>query len=433
MKQVKLLFISPGTGSYHCGVCMKDNALVQQLRKMGHDAVMLPMYLPHVLDEEPVDEDQPIFFGGINTFLQLKYSFFRHVPKWLDQVLDSKPLLGKMAKAQKGNMTAGKEISEMALATFQGEEGPLAKEFQHLVRWTIEREKPDAVYLSTAMQVALAPAIKRRKDIPVICSLQGEDTFLNSLIEPYKTKVWELMREASTSVEKYISPSRAFADHMAKPLRLNKDRITVIPNGINLNGYKPRTSPPEKTVIGFLARMSRLKGLDILVDAFIHLHRNNNLPIDTELHIAGTTLPDDQFYIDEQIRKLEEAGLEGRYTFRQNITREEKIEHLRNLTVLSVPTRYDEAFGLYVAEAMAVGTPVVQPEHGAFPEIIAATSGGATFSPNTPEALADALLPWINNPANAHETGKKAHEAVKEQYNINRYAEQILQCLPIPA
>jgi len=58
-----LLFVSPGTGSYHCGVCMKDNALVNELRAQGHDAVMLPMYLPHVLDESPADKDQHIFFA----------------------------------------------------------------------------------------------------------------------------------------------------------------------------------------------------------------------------------------------------------------------------------------------------------------------------------------------------------------------------------
>jgi glycosyltransferase involved in cell wall biosynthesis len=412
---------------------MKDNALVHQLKHMGHDAVMLPMYLPHVLDEAPADEDQPIFFGGINTYLQLKYSFFRHVPKWIDKVLDSKPLLGKVAKAQKGNMTAGREISKMALATFQGEKGPLSKEFRHLVQWAAERENPDAVYLSTAMQVALAPAIKRRKDIPIFCSLQGEDTFLESLIEPYKTQIWELMREASAAVEGYISPSKVFADYMAKPLQLTEDRIAIIPNGINLDGYEPPTSPPAKPAIGYLARMSNLKGLDILVDAFIHLHQLGNLPVDTELRVAGTTLPDDQSYIDEQIRKLDDAGLQSRYTFRQNITRDEKIEHLRGLTVLSVPTRYGEAFGLYAVEAMAAGIPVVQPDHGAFPEIMSATGGGATFFPNTPEALADALLPWLNDPEKAHAIGKKAHTAVKEHYSIERHAEQILQCLPIPA
>ena len=52
-------------------------------------------------DEEPADEEQPIFFGGINAYLQLKYSFFRHVPKWLDKALDSRPLLGKIPRLKR--------------------------------------------------------------------------------------------------------------------------------------------------------------------------------------------------------------------------------------------------------------------------------------------------------------------------------------------
>ena len=144
------------------------------------------------------------------------------------------------------------------------------------------------------------------------------------------------------------------------------------------------------------------------------------------------TLPDDQEDIDEQISKLDQAGLRDRYSIRQNITRDEKIQHLRDLTVLSVPTRYPEAFGLYTVEAMAAGIPMVQPAHGAFPEIIDTTAGGATFTPNTSEALADALEPWLNDPVHSHTMGLRAHEAVKEHYSIERHAEQILQHLPVP-
>ena len=430
---MKLLFISPGTGSYHCGVCMKDNALVNELRAKGHDAVMLPMYLPHVLDESPADKDQPIFFGGINAYLQLKYSFFRHVPKWLDKMLDSQPLLGKVSKAQKGSMTAGKEVSQMALSTFQGIDGPLAKEFKHLVEWVVDKEKPDAIFLSTAMQVGLAPAIKAQADIPIYCSFQGEDTFLDSLIEPWKSQVWELMREASKHVERYITPSRAFGKLMSEPLGLPDSQVVQIPNGINLEGFQPRENPLPTPVIGFLARLSHLKGLDILVDAFILLHRRSKVPKETRLQVAGTTLPDDQKFIDQQIHKLHHAGLHDNYSFRQNLTREEKIEHLNGLSLLSVPTRYPEAFGLYTIEALATCVPIIQPHHGAFPEIIEDTEGGATYQPNTPEALADALEPWVNNPDLCHQTGNRAQKHIQKNYSIQHHAELILQtCQPTP-
>ena len=424
---MKLLIISPGTGSYHCGVCMKDNALVHQLRDMGHEAVMLPMYLPHVLDEEPADEEQPIFFGGINAYLQLKYSFFRHVPKWLDKALDSRPLLGKIAKAQKGSMTAGKEVGAMALSTFQGVDGPLAKEFRHLVDWAVNKEKPDAIFLSTAMQLGLAPAIKAVSDIPVFCSFQGEDTFLESLIEPYQSQVWEVMRTASSHIERFLAPSEAFFKYMAERLKIGEERVSIIPNGINLDGYSPPVDAPTPPKVGFLARLNYLKGLDLLVEAFIILHKTDKIPLETQLDIAGTTLPDDQKFIDEQITKLDSAGLRQKYRIRQNISREEKIEHLRGLTVLSVPVRYPEAFGLYTIEAMAAGVPIVQPNHGAFPEIIEHTGGGATYNSNNPEALADALKPWLNDRKFSYQTGIHAHHAIKSKYSIKKHAEQILK------
>ncbi|NIP97605.1 MAG: glycosyltransferase family 4 protein, partial [Akkermansiaceae bacterium] len=56
-----------------------------------------------------------------------------------------------------------------------------------------------------------------------------------------------------------------------------------------------------------------------------------------------------------------------------SLTREEKEEFLRGLSILSVPVTFPEAFGLYVVEAMASGVPVVQPDTAAFPEVISAT------------------------------------------------------------
>ncbi len=69
---MKIVLLTPGTGSYYCGVCMRDNALAKELIRQGHDAVMLPMYLPLTLDEDAASPESPIFFGGVNVYLQQK-------------------------------------------------------------------------------------------------------------------------------------------------------------------------------------------------------------------------------------------------------------------------------------------------------------------------------------------------------------------------
>ena len=48
---MKIVFLTPGTGSYHCGACMRDNALAQELLRAGEEVTLAPMYLPHTLDE----------------------------------------------------------------------------------------------------------------------------------------------------------------------------------------------------------------------------------------------------------------------------------------------------------------------------------------------------------------------------------------------
>ena len=70
--QVNLIQITPGAGGMYCGNCFRDNALVSELRRQGHDTVMVPMYLPLTLDEVPAMGDSPTFFGGINVYLQQK-------------------------------------------------------------------------------------------------------------------------------------------------------------------------------------------------------------------------------------------------------------------------------------------------------------------------------------------------------------------------
>ena len=88
----------------YCGICLRDNALVAALRKMGHQVLMIPLYLPLTLDEEDQSAGTPVFFGGINVYLEQKSDLFQRAPTWLRDLLSSRSLLkwagGKAAKTQ---------------------------------------------------------------------------------------------------------------------------------------------------------------------------------------------------------------------------------------------------------------------------------------------------------------------------------------------
>src|SRR5262245_55710091 len=130
---MRIVLITAGTGSFHCGTCMRDNALVTELRRMGHDALMVPLYLPTILDEPAACPDVPLFYGGINVYLQQKAGVFRKTPRVLDKLLDSPGIL--KAAANRAGMTKATELGELTVSMLNGEEGLQSKELNRLVDW----------------------------------------------------------------------------------------------------------------------------------------------------------------------------------------------------------------------------------------------------------------------------------------------------------
>ncbi|MEO7317614.1 MAG: glycosyltransferase family 1 protein, partial [Chthoniobacteraceae bacterium] len=190
---MKIILITPGTGSYYCGVCMRDNALATELIRQGHDALMVPLYLPLQLDEPSASPNAPTFFGGINVYLQQKSSIFRRTPRWLDRVFDL-PRVLRMAGERQGN--ADRElIGETTYSMLRGDEGYQRKELRRLIRWLKSEIRPDAIWLSTMLLTGFARELKRHLGVPVLASLQGEDEFLDGLPKPWNRRSWELIIE----------------------------------------------------------------------------------------------------------------------------------------------------------------------------------------------------------------------------------------------
>jgi glycosyltransferase involved in cell wall biosynthesis len=246
-------------------------------------------------------------------------------------------------------------------------------------------------------------------------------------------EAWKVLAENTHDADLFIAPSRYFANRMAERLRLSPDRIRVVPLGINLAGYdlesprSPRPSGPSPS-IGFFARMCREKGLDTLVEAFILLKKRGTIP-HLRLKIGGSCGPSDQAFVAELRRRLGASGCLGDVEFYLNLDRAAKIAFLKSLTVFSVPALYGEAFGLYLAEAMAAGVPVVQPRIAAFPEMIEASGAGELCEPGDPGSLANGLERVLRDPARRGELAAAARQAAAQLYSARRMAEETLQAL----
>jgi len=402
----------------YCGSCLRDNALAAQLLAQGHDVTLLPVYTPTLTDEANVSEPE-VFFGGISVYLEQHVPLFRHTPKFLDRIWDAGPVI--KAFANRSVSVDPRMLGELTVSMLRGEEGYQRKEVRKLVRH-LEREPAyDVISLPFTLLIGLAPAL-RRLGRPIACTLQGEDLFLEGLVEPWRTQSKELIRRQLPHVDAFLAVSEYYARFMSAYLGIPREKLHLVPIGINLDGHSPR-GPRQggPFTLGYFARVAPEKGLHRLAEAYRLLRRERGLP-PSRLLAAGYLAPEHRGYLARIEGRLSEWGLRGEFEYRGVLSRAEKIRFLGELDVLSVPGDYVEPKGMYLLEAMVSGVPFVQPRHGAFPEILERTGGGLLFDPADLGSLADAVLSLQADPTRAAELGRRGAAGVREHYNAGRMA-----------
>ena len=424
---MKIVQLVAGAGGMYCGSCLQGNTLAAALTKLGEEAILVPMYTPIRTDEKNVSIGR-VVFGGINVYLQEHSALFRHTPWFLDRLFDNPELLRWATKG--GMSTRPEHLGAMTVSMLEGEQGRQRKEVQKLVRWLDKEVRPDIVHLNNVMLIGSAREIQRQLNVPVVCSLSGEDIFLEKLVEPYYSSARSIIRQRSAEINAFVAMNNYFADFMAYYLSVPRERIEVIPPGLNLEDYGEQQDIIELRrrpfTIGYLARICPEKGLHQLVAALKILADDTSLPA-VQVKAAGYMDQAERPYLNKITRELKNWGLDDRFEYVGELDRAAKIEFLQSLDVLSVPTVYRESKGLFALEAWASGVPVVLPNHGAFSEMVADTGGGLLFEPGNPAALAEALKRMILNPDFAADCGRRAKQIVRERYNDGVMARRIVE------
>ena len=416
---MKIAYITAGAAGMVCGSCLRDNALAAALIDAGHEVHLIPIYTPTLTDEHNVSENR-VFLGGINIYLQQHFGLFRKTPGFFDRLLDSLPILRLATRW--GMQVAPAGLGSLTVSMLKGTDGFQRKEIRKLAHWLKDEIAPDIINLPNSLMAGLAPEIKSVLDRPICCTLQGEDLFLEGLPEPYRSESIELIRAHSEDIEAFIAVSHYYASFMSSYLGISRTKIQVVPLGINLEGHSPRPDPAEPFTVGYMARIAPEKGLHVLCESYRRLRQMKDLPY-SRLMVAGYLAPEHRPYLEDLRKKMASWGLSDQFSYLGTLDRAQKIAFLKSLSVLSVPSPYDEPKGIYLLEAMANGVPVVQPRRGAFTEIIEATGGGILVDPDDPDALASGILSLWENPAKRIELGRRGSEAVKERFSAAKMAQ----------
>ena len=414
-----------------CGSCLHDNALAKSLIRLGHDCILIPAYTPIRTDDEDVSIDQ-VFMGGINVYLQQKIPWIAYLPKWLDSFLNQSWIINPLTK--NAGKTSPYLLGALTISMLRGSKGRQRKEFSRLLDWLSREIQPDVMVFTNLLIGGGIPEVKRMGSTRVFVTLQGDDIFLDSLPDKFRTKAIELMRGLVPSIDGFLIHSVDYADRMATLLEIPASKIHLVPLGIDVSDFRNlgRTQRhPESFSIGYLARMAPEKGLHQLVDAFIAIADRPEAR-HVQLKLAGWMGPQHTEFWEEQKAKLNRSGLGNRWEYLGSIDRKEKAKFLSSIDLFCVPTTYTEPKGLFLLEAIAAGTPYVQPDHGAFPElhrrmhlIDEGRPLGTLFQADSMADLASKLLQAIQ--ANLHPT--TASETILEEIDITKHAQRVLDCI----
>ena len=412
--------MTPGSGdSFYCENCLRDKALVVALRSAGHEALSVPLYLPPLLQDTAAGGQAPIFFGGVNVFLQQHLRLFRRTPRWIDRLFDS-PRLLRLA-AGKAHMTTAAELGETTVSMLRGGRGRQAKELNRLIGYLLANAKPDVVVLSNALLLGMAHRLRERLGTAVVCMLQDEHGFVEDLPPDCRRQAWRLMTEQASAVDMFVAGSRYYADLMRPRLGLDRGQVQVVRGGIDPAGYVPAARPPSPPVIGYLSRLHRAKGLDMLVEAFGRLKAEPGLG-DVKLVIAGGKTAGDEGFIRAVSRDLKSSGLSRDVRWLGEFDRRDKRHFLPGLSVMCVPDRTAPASAMFVIESLLAGVPVVEPACGAFPELLAATGGGALFKPGDLDDMTAKLTDLLTDPERAWRLGRTGRQAALDKFTAEAAA-----------
>jgi glycosyltransferase involved in cell wall biosynthesis len=422
---MKITYIVPGFGgSFYCGNCLRDSAFSKALKAQGHDSVTLPLYLPHSIEEFAHQTEIPVFYGAVNIYLKQNFKLFRGMPKFLYKFFNS-PFILKYA-ARKSGSTRAEGLEEMTISMLKGNDGFQKEELNQLIYFLKHHEKPDIVHLSNALLIGLAAKIREELKIPVFCTLQDEDVWINAMNEEYKPILWQLMSEKAKDVDAFIAVSRYFKDVMQTKMNIPDAKIHVIHLGVDPEMYTYHLPAQKPLAIGFLSRLNEENGLDILVDAFILLKKKASFD-SLRLMLTGGKTADNHKFIHQQISKLKKNNVLEYVDFVDDFRTTVLNDFFNKLSVLSVPVLKGEAFGLYLLEALASGIPVVQPDIAAFPEIAAKSEAGVVYHPNTAEALAEKLTEILSNQDSLNLMSRNGRKAIEENFNLKNSTEKLVE------
>jgi len=419
---MRIVYLAAGAGGRYCGACARDVTLARRLMALGHDVLLVPLYTPLSVDGADPSY-RHVFYGGIHTYLEHRWSLFRRRLPVIDRLLDSRWLLRAVSGCAID--TRPEDLGEMTVSVLRGPAGRQVKELEELLGFLEKQGRPDVVNLTNSLLSAIAPAVKDRLRVSVVCTLQGEEQFVARLGQPYRTQAWELMRANAAAIDMFVAPSADYAEEMQQALGVEARKLCVIRPGVDTDFYHSGPVPPDAPFrVGCLSRVSPGKGSDLLCAAFREVERTK--PGRAELHLAGYVSARDAPWWADVERRFDLPSLRPRYASLGEVHLDDKTAFLRGLSVFVQMSRIVERRGMAALEALACGVPAVLPRSGIFVEMATLTGGCTLVESGDSSGAAATILRLMDDPQQRRHLAVQARAGIQRHYSADRMAAETL-------
>jgi glycosyltransferase involved in cell wall biosynthesis len=230
------------------------------------------------------------------------------------------------------------------------------------------------------------------------------------------------LKNLSFRSDKIITVSNAVEEHLYKNYPHSKERSKTIYNCIDESFYEPReidTIEVKKSlgytnsdkIILFAGRISRIKGVDTLISAFVKTNQQNE---NVKLILLGQV---EDFNISEAVK-----GFENQIQVIPPVKDISEFYQVSDIVVL--PSRIDP-FPYVMLESGAMKKPFIGGNTGGIAEFIEDGVNGLLIEPGNSDQLADKIIFLINNPAQSELLAKALYQKVKQECDCGKYFEYL--------
>jgi len=274
----------------------------------------------------------------------------------------------------------------------------------------------------------LASTVSRVRGVPAVLTWHNDlppvTRVARVLVTVHNRLVLPLYLPQFSSI---IATSKLYAE-TSQILGAYKDRVVVIPNGVDAQRFNPDIHGEEirhrlgvdrgKIVlfVGALTQWHRYKGLDVLIQAMALMR---DLVPEARLVIVGAG------QLETEYRQLvSRHSLTRCVIFAGNVPDDELPKYYACSDMLALPSKdRSEGFGLTILEANATGKPAIGTTVGGIPSVIRDGYNGLLVPPNDPSALAEAIQKGLSNDDLLKQMGRNGR-AFAEQHDWSIVAEQ---------